>query len=50
MGKSRRNGKISTYIWPSKIEPRGYNHLNRSITCNEIEATVESPKKEKPRS
>jgi hypothetical protein len=30
-----------------KIEPRE-NHLNRSITCNEIEATIVSEKKKSP--
>jgi hypothetical protein len=40
-----RNGQISTYLWPSKIEPRGYNHLNWSITQNEIEAARVSQKR-----
>jgi hypothetical protein len=24
IGKSRRNGQISRYLWPAKTEPRGY--------------------------
>jgi hypothetical protein len=33
----------------SKLNQEYINHLNRSITCNEIEATIESSKKEKLR-
>jgi hypothetical protein len=38
-----------TYDHP-KLNPEDINHLNRSITSYEIEAAVESPKKEKSRS
>jgi hypothetical protein len=30
-----------------KLNQEGINHLNRSLTQNEIEAAIESPKKEK---
>jgi hypothetical protein len=30
-----------------KLNQEAINHLNRSITLNEIEATIKSPKKEK---
>jgi hypothetical protein len=30
-----------------KLNQEDINHLNRSITCNEIKAAVKSPKKEK---
>jgi hypothetical protein len=33
----------------SKLNQEDINHLNRSITQNEIEAAIESPKKEKSR-
>jgi hypothetical protein len=47
--KSWRNGQISTYLWPSKIEPTDINHLIRYITQNEIEAAIKSlPKKKSP--
>jgi hypothetical protein len=39
---------LDTYDHP-KLNQEYINHLNRSITCNEIEAATESPKKEKPR-
>lgn len=26
---SRQNNQISTYIWSTKIDTRGYKHLNR---------------------
>jgi hypothetical protein len=32
-----------------KLNQENINHLNRSITCNENEAVLESPKKEKSR-
>jgi hypothetical protein len=32
-----------------KLNQEDINHLNRSITQNEIEASIESPKKEKSR-
>jgi plasmid rolling circle replication initiator protein Rep len=32
-----------------KVNEENINHLNRSITQNEIEAAIESPKKEKSR-
>jgi hypothetical protein len=31
----------------SKLNQEDINHLNRSLTCNEIEAAIESAKKEK---
>jgi hypothetical protein len=31
-----------------KLNQENVNHLNRSITQNEIEAAIESPKKENP--
>jgi hypothetical protein len=44
----KKNGQISRYVRPSKTAPReDINYLNRSITQNEIEAAIESPKKEK---
>jgi hypothetical protein len=33
----------------AKLNQEDTNHVNRSITCNEIEAATESPKKEKSR-
>jgi hypothetical protein len=33
----------------SKLNQEAINHLNRPITHNEIEAAIESPKKEKSR-
>jgi hypothetical protein len=33
----------------SKLKQENINHLNRSITHNEIEAAIETPKKEKSR-
>jgi hypothetical protein len=34
---------------PPKLNQEDINHLNRSITCNEIEAAIKSlPKKENP--
>jgi hypothetical protein len=32
-----------------KLNQEDINHLNRSITQNEIEVSIESPKKEKSR-
>jgi hypothetical protein len=32
-----------------KLNQQDLNHLNKSITCNEIEAAIKSPKKEKSR-
>jgi hypothetical protein len=37
---------LDTYDHP-KLDQQDINHLNRSITQNEIEAAIESPKKEK---
>jgi hypothetical protein len=37
---------LDTYDHP-KLNQEDINHLNRSITQNEIEAAIESPKKEK---
>jgi hypothetical protein len=37
---------LDTHDHP-KLSHEDINHLNRSITQNEIEATIESPKKEK---
>jgi hypothetical protein len=39
---------LDTYDHP-KLNQEDINHLNRSITQNEIEAAIESPKKEKSR-
>jgi hypothetical protein len=39
---------LDTYDHP-KLNQEDINHLNRSITQNEIEAVIESPKKEKSR-
>jgi hypothetical protein len=40
---------IDTYDHP-KLNQEDINHLSRSITCNEIEATIKSlPKKKNPR-
>jgi hypothetical protein len=40
---------VDTYDHP-KLNQEVINHLNRSITNNEIEAAIESPQKEKHRS
>jgi hypothetical protein len=37
---------LDTYDHP-KLNQEDINHLNRSITQNEIEAAIESPQKEK---
>jgi hypothetical protein len=42
------NRFLETYNHP-KLNQEDINHLNKSITQKEIEATIESPKKEKPR-
>jgi hypothetical protein len=39
---------LDTYNHP-KLNQEDNNHLNRSITQKEIEAAIESPKKEKSR-
>jgi hypothetical protein len=39
---------LNTYNHP-KLNQEAINHLNRSIIQNEIEAAIESPKKEKSR-
>jgi hypothetical protein len=39
---------LDTYDHP-KLNQEDINYLNRSIACNKIEATIESPKKEKSR-
>jgi hypothetical protein len=39
---------LDTYDHPT-LNQEDINHINRSITCNEIEAPIESPKKEKSR-
>jgi hypothetical protein len=39
---------LDTYDHP-KLKQEDINHLNRFITCNEIGAAIESPKKEKSR-
>jgi hypothetical protein len=39
---------LDTYDHP-QLNQEDINHLNRSITCNEIEATIDSPRKEKSR-
>jgi hypothetical protein len=39
---------LDTYNHPKLIQ-EDINHLNRSITQNEIEAAIESPKNEKSR-
>jgi hypothetical protein len=36
---------LDTYDHP-KLNQEAINHLNQSITLNEIEVTIESPKKE----
>jgi hypothetical protein len=39
---------LNTYDHP-KLNQEDVNHLNRSITCNEMEAAIESlPKKKSP--
>jgi hypothetical protein len=38
---------LETYDHP-KLNQEDINHLNRSITQNEIEAAIESPKNERP--
>jgi hypothetical protein len=44
-----RNGQISRYDEHPKLNQEDINHLNRSITQNEIEATIKSlPKKRSP--
>jgi hypothetical protein len=42
------DGFLETYNQP-KLNQEDINHLNRSVTQNEIEAAIESPKKEKSR-
>jgi hypothetical protein len=42
------NKFLDTYEHP-KLKKEDINHLNRSITCNEIKAVIESLKKEKSR-
>jgi hypothetical protein len=42
------NKFLDTYDHP-KLNQEDINHLNRSIICNEIEAPIESPQKEKSR-
>jgi hypothetical protein len=42
------DGFLHTYAHP-KLNQEDINHWNRSITQNEIEAAIESPKKEKSR-
>jgi hypothetical protein len=42
------NKLLDTYDHP-KLNQEDVNHLNRSITHNEIEEAIESPKKEKSR-
>jgi hypothetical protein len=42
------NKFLDTYDHP-KLNQEDINHLNRSITHNEIEAAIESPKKETSR-
>jgi hypothetical protein len=39
---------LDTFDHP-KLKQENINHLNRSTTHNEIEAAIESPKKEKSR-
>jgi hypothetical protein len=39
---------LDTYDHP-KLNQEEINHLNRSITQNEIEAAIKAPKKEKSR-
>jgi hypothetical protein len=46
-GKSKRNGYISTSIWPTKIDPRAINHINRSIISNETEAVTQVSRQRK---
>jgi hypothetical protein len=36
---------LETYDHP-KLNQEDFNHLNRSIRCNETEAAIKSPKKE----
>jgi hypothetical protein len=48
IGISRRNGSISRYTFPPKLNQEDIDHLNRSITYNEIEEAIVS-KKEKSR-
>jgi hypothetical protein len=38
--KSKRNAYISRGICPTKLNQEDINHLNRSITSNEIEAII----------
>jgi hypothetical protein len=40
------NKFLDTYDHP-KLNQEVINHLNRSITCNEIEAAIKSPSKKK---
>jgi hypothetical protein len=40
------NKFLVTYEYP-KLNQENINHLNRSITCNEVEVTIECPKKRK---
>jgi hypothetical protein len=42
------NKFLDTYVHP-KLKEEDINNLNRSITCNETEAAIESPQKEKSR-
>jgi hypothetical protein len=43
----QRDKSLDTYDHP-KLSQEDINHLNRSTTCNEIEAAIQSfPKKEK---
>jgi hypothetical protein len=37
---------LDTYDYP-KLKQEDISHPNRSITCNEIEASIHSPKKQK---
>jgi hypothetical protein len=39
---------LDTYNQP-KLNQEDINHLNSPIICNEIEAVIESPYKEEPR-
>jgi hypothetical protein len=41
-GKSWRNGQISRYYDHPKLNQEDINHLNRSVTCNEIEAAIKN--------
>jgi hypothetical protein len=38
---------LDSYEHP-KLNQEDINHLNRSITCNKIEAAIESPKNKSP--